>query len=157
MSSPDLHTSGWDRARSVAAGLAETGVDPLDPAAARMARTLLVRRFVLDLIAVFAVAALAGAVALMVIRMLGGEDPLEGREIWLASGALVVLLVVVAARSFLAPAPAAYERAWETFLQEIWPGAGKGDELGAARLRFVEQAAQGGAGAFPSGAPGRKA
>jgi hypothetical protein len=46
--------------------------------------------------------------------------------------------------------------AWAEFVRRIWPGAGRGDDLGAARLEFVTRAADGDPGEFPSVAPGRK-
>jgi hypothetical protein len=146
----------WDSARTIAADLAETGVDPLDVQAAAAARTLLVRRFVLDLLLIFAVVAVVAPVVLMVIRAVAGEDPVDGREIWIASAALVLVLGVAAARSFLPARAAAYERAWTAFVDRVWPGAAKGDELGAARLAFVRRAADGATDTFPSVAPGRK-
>ena len=89
----------WSSARAVAAELAETGVDPLDVQAAQAARTILVRRFVLDLLLIFSIVAVAAPVVLMVVRAFGGGDPIDGREIWIASAALLLLLAVVAARS----------------------------------------------------------
>ena len=146
----------WNSARAVAAELAETGVDPLDVQAAATARTALVRRFVLDLLLIFALVAVAAPVVLMVVRAFAGGDPIDGREIWIASAALVLLLAIVAARSILPARAPAYERAWATFVERVWPGSGKGDDLGTARAAFVRQAASGGDGAFPSTAPGRR-
>jgi hypothetical protein len=148
--------SDWTSARAAAAELAETGVDPLDVQAAQAARTILVRRFVLDLLLIFAIVAVVAPVVLMVLRALAGGDPIDGREIWIASAALVLLLAIVAARSILPARAHAYERAWATFVEQVWPGSGKGDELGTARTAFVSQAASGDASAFPSGAPGRR-
>jgi hypothetical protein len=147
----------WDDARNVAAELAETGVDPLDVQAAAAARTTLVRRFVLDLALIFAVVAVIAPVVLMVMRAIAGEDPVDGREIWIASAALLLMLAVVAARSFLPARAPAYERAWAAFVERVWPGAAKGDDLGTARLAFVNRAAADAPGEFPSVAPGRKA
>jgi hypothetical protein len=154
-SAPD--TARWAQARAVAAELAETGVDPLDLAAAQAARTALVRRFVLDLLAVFGIVAVVAAAGLMVFRALAGGDPIGGREIWVGSAALLFLLIVVAARSFLPASARAYELAWAGFVDRVWPGAQKGDDLGSARLGFVRRAAGGQDGDFPSRAPGRKA
>jgi hypothetical protein len=146
----------WKSARAVADELAETGIDPLDVQAAAAARTTLVRRFVLDLLLVFALVAVIAPVALMVVRAFAGGDPIDGREVFIASAALVLLLAIVAARAIL-PAPAqAYERAWSAFVDRVWPGSGKGDDLGTARAAFVRQASAGGDTAFPSTAPGRR-
>jgi hypothetical protein len=147
----------WDTARSIAAELAENGVDPLDLQAATAARSMLVRRFVLDLLLIFAIVAVIAPVVLMVVRAIAGEDPIDGREIWIASAALLLVLAVVAARSFLPGRAPAYERAWAAFVDRVWPGAAKGDELGTARLAFVRRASGDAAGDFPSVAPGRKA
>lgn len=146
----------WTTARAVAAELAETGVDPLDVQAAQAARTTLVRRFVLDLLLIFAVVAVVAPFVLMVLRAFAGGDPIDGREIWIASAALVLLLAIVAARSILPARAQAYERAWSAFVDRVWPGAAKGDDLGTARAAFIRQAASGAATAFPSTAPGRR-
>ena len=146
----------WSSARAVAAALAETGVDPLDVQAAAAARTTLVRRFVLDLLLIFALVAVAAPLVLMVVRAFAGGDPIDGREIWIASAALVLVLAIVATRSILPARAPAYERAWATFVDRVWPGSAKGDELGTARSAFVGRAAAGGDGAFPSTAPGRR-
>lgn len=146
----------WKSARAVAAELAETGVDPLDVQAAAAARTALVRRWVLDLLLIFALVAVAAPVVLMFVRAFAGGDPIDGREIWIASAALILVLAIVAVRSILPARAPAYERAWATFVERVWPGAAKGDELGTARAAFVRQAAAGGDGAFPSIAPGRR-
>ncbi len=146
----------WDAARSIAAELAASGVDPLDVEAAATARMLLLRRFLLDLLLIFAVVAVVAPVVLMVMRAFAGEDPVDGREIWIASAALVLLLGVVAARSFLPARAPAYERAWTAFTDRVWPGAGKDDDLGTARLAFVRRASADPTGDFPSVAPGRK-
>lgn len=156
MVTPASDAARWDEARAVAAELAEVGVDPLDLDAARAARTALVRRFVLDLLLIFGVVAVVGGVGLMVSRAIAGGDPLGGREFWVASAALVFLLAIVAARSFLPASARAYEDAWAGFVTRVWPAAGTGDDLGRARLAFVTRAAQGGSGSFPSAAPGRK-
>ncbi|MEO8262872.1 MAG: hypothetical protein ABI566_09915 [Pseudolysinimonas sp.] len=145
----------WTSARAVAGELAETGVDPLDVQAAQAARIALVRRFLLDLALVFGIVIVAASLVLIVIRAVAGGDPLGGNELWLASAGLVVTLVAVALRSLLPPRAKAYEDAWSAFVEHVWPGAGKGDELGAARLAFVRRAASG-TGPFPSAAPGRK-
>jgi hypothetical protein len=146
----------WTSARAVAAELAETGVDPLDLQAAQAARAALVRRFALDLLMIFGVAAVAMALVLMLLRAFAGTDPIGGREIWIGSAGLVLVLVSVVLRSILPGRAQAYEMAWSAFVDQVWPGAKRGDELGAARLRFVARAADGEAGEFPSGAPGRK-
>ncbi len=146
----------WEAARAVAAELAETGVDPLDVQAASAARTALVRRFALDLLLIFAIVAVAAPIALMLLRMFSGGDPIDGREIWIASAALILLLAIVAARSILPARAQAYERAWATFVERVWPGAAKGDDLGTARSAFVRQAHAGGEAAFPASAPGRR-
>jgi hypothetical protein len=146
----------WKSARAVAAELAETGVDPLDVQAAAAARTTLVRRWVLDLLLIFALVAVAAPIVLMVVRTFAGGDPIDGREIWIASAALVLLLAIVAVRAILPARALAYERAWATFVDRVWPGSGKGDDLGTARSAFVRQAAAGGDTAFPSVAPGRR-
>jgi hypothetical protein len=147
----------WTSARAAAVELAETGIDPLDLQAAQAARGLLVRRFVLDLLLVFGIVAVVASVALMLVRAFAGGDPLGGRELWIASVALLMLLVIVALRSLLPSRAPAYEKAWASFVEKVWPGAPKGDELGSARLAFVRSAADGGTSAFPSAAPGRKA
>ncbi len=146
----------WTSARAVAAELAETGVDPLDVQAAQAARATLVRRFLLDLLLIVAIVGILGPLVLMVMRMLAGGDPIDGREVWIASAALLLLLGIVAARSILPARAQAYERAWSAFVERVWPGTGKGDELGTARAAFVRQAASGGDGAFPASAPGRR-
>lgn len=146
----------WMAARAVAAELAETGVDPLDVQAAQAARTTLVRRFVLDLLLIFAIVAVIAPVVLMVVRAFAGGDPIDGREIWIASAALLLLLAIVAARSILPARAQAYERAWSAFVEQVWPDAGTGDELGTARSAFVRRAGSGDDSAFPSVAPGRR-
>ncbi len=150
------HSATWSSARAVAAELAETGVDPLDLQAAQAARTILVRRFILDLLLIVAIVGILGPLVLMMMRMFAGGDPLDGREIWIASAALVLLLAIVAARSILPARAPAYERAWATFVDRVWPGSAKGDEFGAARIAFVRRAAAGADGEFPSVAPGRR-
>jgi hypothetical protein len=146
----------WNSARAVAAELAETGVDPLDAQAAQAARAILVRRFVLDLLLIFALVAVAAPFVLMVLRALAGGDPIDGREIWIASAALVLLLAIVAARAIFPARAQAYERAWSAFVEQVWPDSAKGDELGTARVAFVSQAGSGDDTAFPSVAPGRR-
>jgi hypothetical protein len=146
----------WTSARAAADKLADTGVDPLDVQAAQMARTALVRRFVLDLLMIFGLVAVVAAIGLMVFRAVQGGDPIEGRELWIGSAALIFLLVVVALRGFFPAKAKAYETAWSAFVERVWPGAPAGDDLGGARLRFVKAIADGGAGEFPSRAPGRK-
>jgi hypothetical protein len=146
----------WAQARTVAAELAESGVDPLDVSAAQAARTALIRRFALDLLIVFGIVAVVAAAGLMVFRAFAGDDPIGGREIWIGSGALLFLLIVVAVRSFLPASARAYESAWSGFIERVWPGAAKGDDLGAARLAFVRRIADGRDGDFPSLAPGRR-
>ena len=146
----------WDAARAAAAELSETGIDPLDVQAATTARSLLVRRFVLDLLLIFAVVAILAPVVLMLMRAFAGGDPIDGREIWIASAGLVLLLVIVAARSFLPARAPAYERAWAAFVERVWPGSGKGDDFGTARLAFVKRFGADASGAFPSTAPGRR-
>lgn len=148
---------GWTAARRRAAALAETGVDPLDPTAASTARTVLLRRFLLDAALIFLVVAVVASIGLMVFRAFAGGDPLAGREIWVTSVALFVLLAVVVVRSLLPARAGAYERAWSAFVADTWPGAPAGDELGSARLSFVRRAHAGETGAFPAVAPGRKA
>jgi hypothetical protein len=145
----------WTTARAVADELAESGVDPLDLEAAKAARLALVRRFVLDLVMIAGVAAVAMALVLMVMRAFAGTDPIGGRELGIGSAGLVLVLVSVLLRSFLPGRAQAYEMAWNEFVAEIWPDAGKGDEMGAARLAFVQNAAAGGVGEFPVAAPGR--
>ncbi|MBX3194317.1 MAG: hypothetical protein KF727_04360 [Microbacteriaceae bacterium] len=147
----------WAQARAVAAELAESGVDPLDAAAATAARVALQRRFLLDLLVIFGVVAVVAAVGLMVYRAFAGNDPLGGREIWIASAALAFVLIVVVVRSLVPRSAAAYEEAWARFRDRVWPDSSKGDDLGSARLAFVLAAASGQDGAFPSVAPGRKA
>lgn len=148
--------SDWNSARAIADELAETGVDPLDLQAAQAARLLLVRRFVLDLLLIFGIVGFVAAVGLMLFRAFAGGDPIGGRELWVGSGALVIVLVIVAVRALVPARAPAYEKAWVTFVQRVWPGAPRGDDLGGERLNFVDRAA-GGEGAFPSVAPGRKA
>jgi hypothetical protein len=153
----DSDTARWAEARAVAAELAETGVDPLDPAAASAARVALLRRFVLDLLMVFGIVAVVASAGLILVRAFAGDDPLGGREIWVGSAALLFLLIVVAARSFLPGAARAYESAWERFASRVWPGSvAKGGDLGGPRLAFVRRAAAGTDGEFPSIAPGRQ-
>lgn len=146
----------WTTARSVAAELADTGVDPLDLQAAQAARLALVRRFVLDLLLIFGVVAVVASLGLMVFRAVNGGDPLAGVELAIASAGLVAVLLVVALRSFLPARAPAYEAAWTRFVDRVWPGAAKGDDLGTARLAFVRRAVDGATDAFPSAAPGRK-
>lgn len=145
----------WTSARAVADELAETGIDPLDVQAARAARVALLRRFLFDLALIFGIVIVAASLVLIVVRAVAGGDPLGGNELWLASAGLVVILVAVALRSLLPSRAKAYEDAWAAYVQRVWPGAGKGDELGGARLTFVRRAAEG-TGPFPSAAPGRK-
>lgn len=147
----------WTSARAVADELSETGIDPLDVQAAQTAMMLRVRKFVFDLVTVFALVALVAAIALIVWRAIKGDDPVGGREIFVASGALVILLLCVALRSFVATSAKAYEAAWDRFVDRVWPGAPKGDEFGTARLRFAREIAGDPSGPFPSTAPGRKA
>jgi hypothetical protein len=156
MPQTDPDAARWVQVRAVAAELAESGIDPLDAAAAQAARTALVRRFVLDLLMVFGIVAVVAAAGLMVFRAFAGDDPLGGREIWVGSAALLFLLIVVAARSFLPASARAYELAWAGFVDRVWPGAAKGDDLGSARLAFVRRVAGGQDGEFPSQAPGRR-
>ena len=146
----------WTSARAVAAELAETGVDPLDLQAAQAARTALVRRFVLDLLLIFGIVAVAMSLGLILLRAFAGTDPIGGRELWIGSAGLVLVLVSVALRSLLPGRAQAYEMAWSAFVDRVWPGAKRGDDLGAARLAFVKRVAAGSAGEFPSAAPGRK-
>lgn len=146
----------WTSARAVADKLAATGVDPLDVQAAQAARAALVRRFILDLLLIFGIVAVVAALGLMVFRAIRGDDPIGGNTLLIASAALLAVLVTVALRTFLPGRAQAYETAWESFVQQVWPGARKGDELGAERLRFVRRAASP-SGDFPSTAPGRKA
>lgn len=158
MPQTDSDAARWAQARAAATELAETGIDPLDVSAAQAARTALVRRFVLDLLMVFGIVAVVAAAGLMLFRAVAGGDPIGGREIWIGSAALLFLLVVVAARSFLPASARAYELAWNGFVDRVWPGAPKrGDDLGSARLAFIRRVADGGDGEFPSLAPGRKA
>jgi hypothetical protein len=145
----------WISARAVADELAETGVDPLDVQAAEAARTALVRRFILDLLLIAGIVAVVAAVGLMLFRAISGGDPVAGNGLLIASVALVAVLATVALRAFLPGRAQAYETAWSTFVQRVWPGAAKGDELGGARLAFVRRAVSAN-GAFPSAAPGRK-
>lgn len=156
MPQTESDSARWAQVRTAAASLADEGVDPLDVSAARAARTALVRRFVLDLLMVFGIVAVVAATGLMVYRAFVGDDPIGGREIWIASGALLFLLVVVAVRSFLPASARAYERAWNALAEQVWPGAPKGDDLGAARLAFVRRIAEGSDGDFPSAVPGRR-
>ncbi|HMF59039.1 MAG TPA: hypothetical protein VK595_01625 [Vicinamibacterales bacterium] len=146
----------WNAARTVAVELAEHGVDPLDVQAAETARSALVRRFVLDLLLIFSIVAILAPLGLMLMRAIGGGDPIDGREIWIVSAALLLMLGIIAVRSFLPGRAPAYERAWAAFVEQVWPGAAKGDDLGRARLTFVRRAAAGGSGDFPSAAPGRR-
>jgi len=145
----------WTSARAAADELAETGIDPLDVQAAQAARTALVRRFILDLLLIFGVVAVVAAFGLMLFRAFSGGDPLGGNGLVIASVALVAVVVTVAVRALLPARAQAYETAWASYLQRVWPGAGKGDELGAARLAFVRRSASP-SGDFPSAAPGRK-
>lgn len=140
----------------MAAQLAEVGVDPLDLAAAEVARTALVRKFVLDALLIFAIVAVVAPVALMVARAVGGGDPLAGREIFIASGALVLLVVVAVVLYLTPPRAGAYEKAWNSFVQLVWPGTRGGDELGRGRLAFVRRMHGGAQGEFPAVAPGRR-
>lgn len=156
MPESESDSARWNDARTIAAEFAESGVDPLDLQAAVAARTALVRRFVLDLLMIFSIVAVIAPVVLMVIRAIAGEDPIDGREIWIASAALLLLLSVVAARSFLPARAAAYERAWGAFVERVWPHSAKGDDLGTARLAFVRRIEASDPGAFPSLAPGRR-
>lgn len=149
-------STSWQTARMIANELSKSGVDPFDVRAAEAARFTLVRRFVLDLLLIFAVVAIAAPVALMLMRAIAGEDPIDGREIWIASAALVLLLAIVAARSLLPARADAYEAAWALLLERVWPGAAKGDDFGTARLAFVRRASMAGDQPFPSVAPGRK-
>ena len=148
--------SDWVSARAAADELAETGIDPLDVQAAQAARATLVRRFVLDLLMIFGIVAVVAAIGLMVFRAVQGGDPIGGRELWVGSAALVFVVVVVVLRGFFPAKARAYETAWSAFVERVWPGAAQGDDLGGARLRFVRAIADGGAGEFPSRAPGRK-
>ncbi|MGN6503475.1 MAG: hypothetical protein ACTHKX_11325 [Pseudolysinimonas sp.] len=147
----------WSTARSVADELAEHGVDPLDLDAARAARAGLRNRFVLDLLLIAGLCAVAMSLALILLRAVRGQDPLGGNELWIGSAGLVLVLVSVALRSLLPGRAQAYELAWNEFVERVWPGAGRGDDLGAARLQFVQRAASREPGVFPSAAPGRKA
>jgi hypothetical protein len=146
----------WSTARSVADELAERGVDPLDLDAARAARAGLRNRFVLDLLLIAGLCAVAMSLALVFLRAVRGQDPLGGNELWIGSAGLVLVLVSVALRSLMPGRAQAYELAWNEFVQRIWPGTGRGDDLGAARLDFVRRAGSGEPGEFPSAAPGRK-
>jgi hypothetical protein len=147
----------WTSARAVADELAETGVDPLDVQAAQAARTALLRRFVLDLLMVFGIAAVAMAIVLMGLRAIGGTDPVGGRELWIGSAGLVLVLASVVVRAFMPGRAQAYEMAWAAFVDEVWPGSRKGDDFGTARLAFIKRVASSEPGPFPSVAPGRKA
>jgi len=146
----------WTTARSVADELAEEGIDPLDVQAAQAARAGLLRRFVFDLLTIFGIAAVAMSLVLIVLRAFQGLDPIGGRELWIGSVGLVLVLVAVILRSFLPGRAQAYEMAWNAFVQKMWPGAKRGDEMGTARLAFVRRAASDEPGEFPSAAPGRK-
>jgi hypothetical protein len=146
----------WTSARAVADELSETGIDPLDVQAAEAARTALVRRFILDLLLIFGIVAVVAALGLMIYRAVSGADPLGANTLIIATAALIAVLATVALRAFLPGRAQAYETAWESYVQRVWPGARKGDDLGAARLAFVRRAASP-SGEFPSTAPGRKA
>lgn len=146
----------WNTARAVADELAERGVDPLDVDAAQAARTGLQRRFLLDLLFIAGLVAALLAFALILARTFQGADPLGGREIWIVSVGLVVVLVSVVLRSVLPGRAQAYEMAWTAFVEQVWPGAKRGDDMGTARLEFVRRAAHPDPGEFPSTAPGRK-
>lgn len=146
----------WTTARSVAEELAETGVDPLDIEAAQAARTALLRRFFFDLLFIFGIAGVVMAVVLMVMRAFAGADPIGGRELWIGSAGLLVVLVAVVLRSMMPGRAQAYEMAWNAFVEKVWPGAKRGDDMGTARLAFVRQAAEPDPGEFPLAAPGRK-
>lgn len=146
----------WTTARSVADELAEDGIDPLDVQAAQAARAGLLRRFVFDLLTVFGIAAVAMSLVLILMRAFQGNDPIGGRELWIGSAGLVVVLVAVVLRTFLPGRAQAYEMAWSAFVQKMWPGTKRGDDMGTARLAFVRQAASADKGEFPSVAPGRK-
>jgi len=146
----------WNTARSVADELAEEGIDPLDVQAAQAARAGLLRRFVFDLLTIFGVAAVAMSVVLILLRAFQGLDPIGGRELWIGTAGLVLVLIAVILRSFLPGRAQAYEMAWTAFVQKMWPGAKRGDEMGTARLAFVRRAASDEPGEFPSTAPGRK-
>jgi hypothetical protein len=147
----------WRTARETAERLSQTGVDPLDLAAAQAARVALVRKFAFDALIIFGIVALVAAVALMVFRAVQGGDPIAGRELWIASVALLLILIVVALRTFLPARAGAYETAWNAFVDAEWPDAGPGDDLGAARLAFVRRMHSSSPGPFPTSAPGRKA
>jgi hypothetical protein len=147
----------WNTARAVADDLSETGIDPLDVQAAQAAMMLRVRKFVFDLLMIFGIVALLGAIVLMFIRAFDGDDPIGGREIFIASGALLFLLIVVALRTMIATGARAYEAAWTTYVERVWPGTRKGDDFGTARLAFARRMASDPTGEFPSVAPGRKA
>ncbi|HWH26949.1 MAG TPA: hypothetical protein VNT53_09920 [Pseudolysinimonas sp.] len=150
--------TSWMAARTIAAELAQTGVDPLDVTAAAAARVALVRRFVLDAILIFGLVALLASIALMVVRAVSGSDPLAGREPWITSAALVLLLAVLVVRAVLPARDAAYEAAWSAFTTRVWPHGVARDDLGGARLVFVRQAArltaEADGGTFPTSAPG---
>lgn len=146
----------WSTARAVAEELAERGVDPLDIEAARAARAGLRNRFVLDLLLIAGLCAVAMSLALMFMRAVRGQDPLGGNELWIGSSGLLLALVSVVLRSVMPGRAQAYEVAWNEFVQLVWPGTGRGDDLGAARLEFVRRAASPDPGGFPSAAPGRK-
>jgi len=146
----------WTTARAVADELAEDGVDPLDVQAAQAARRGLQTRFVLDLLLIAGIAASVMAVGLMFSRALRGDDPVGGIEVGILSVALVIVALSIVMRTFMPGRAQAYEMAWNDFVQKMWPGAKRGDEMGAARLEFVRRAASTDPGQFPSAAPGRK-
>jgi hypothetical protein len=146
----------WSTAREVAGELAERGVDPLDLEAASAARAGLRNRFVLDLVLIAGLCAVAMSLALIFLRAVRGQDPLGGNELWIGSAGLLLVLVSVALRSLMPGRAQAYEMAWNEFVQRIWPGSGRGDDMGAARLAFVRRATSADPGEFPSAAPGRK-
>ena len=147
----------WDAARTVAADLAESGVDPLDVEAAVAARTALVRRFVLDLLLIFAIVAVVAPVVLMVMRAIAGEDPVDGREIWIASAALLLLLSVVAARARSSPRvrrPTSARGRPSSIASGPEPRRAMTSAPPASRSCAVRPAIR--TGAFPSVAPGRR-
>ena len=146
----------WDAARAAAARLAETGVDPLDVQAAEAARAVLLRRFVLDLLMLVGIVAVVASGALLIVKGFQADDGSSGRLIWVASGALALLLVIVVLRTVLPRRAAAYEKAWRRLAEQVWPGSTAVDDMGAARVAFVKQAAAGGSGGFPATAPGSK-
>jgi hypothetical protein len=116
----------------------------------------LLRRFVFDLLTIFGIAAVAMSLVLILLRAFQGNDPIGGRELWIGSAGLVLVLIAVILRTFLPGRAQAYEMAWSEFVQKMWPGAKRGDEMGTARLAFVRRAASAEPGEFPSAAPGRK-